>query len=174
MCHEQNGAAAVDDFVHLRKAFLLKLRVAHGQNFIDNEDLRIQVRGHRECQSHIHATRVMFDGRFEKFLCSCEINNLVKLRVNLAPAHAQDCSVQINIFTASKVRMKAGANVEKASYFSVKLGAASGRFENPREYFQQRRFSGAVGPDDAHNLSRVDLEIDVLQRPENLADRMSV
>ena len=116
----------------------------------------------------------MFDGRFEKFLCSCEINNLVKLRVNLAPAHAQDRSVQINILTASKVRMKAGANIEKASYFSVQLGAASGGFDNPREYFEQRRFSGAVGPDDAHNLSRVDLEIDVLQRPENLADRMSV
>src|SRR5437773_7906269 len=174
MCHEQNGAAAVDDFVHLRKAFLLKLRVAHGQHFIDNEDLRIQVRGHRKCQSHIHATRVMFDGRFEKFLRSREINNLVKLRVDLAPAHAQDCSVQINILTASKIRMKAGANVEQASYFAVQFGAAGGGFDNAREYLKQRRFSGAVGPDDAHYLSRVDLEVDVLERPENLGDRMSV
>src|SRR6266496_1426104 len=119
MCHEQNGSAAVDDFVHLRKAFLLELRVAHGQHFIDNEDLRIQVRGHSECQSHIHATRVMLDGRFEKFLRSREVNNLVKLRVDLAPAHAQDRSVQINILTASEVRMEASANVEQASYLAV-------------------------------------------------------
>src|SRR5438105_8800243 len=119
MCHEQNGSAAVDGFVHLRKAFLLELCVAHGQHFIDNEDLRIQVRGHGESQTHIHTTRVMFDSRFEKLLGARETYDFIKLRVDLAPAHAQDRSVEINILTASEIRMKAGANVEQASYFPV-------------------------------------------------------
>src|SRR5436853_5656710 len=174
MCHEQNGSAAVDGFVHLRKAFLLELCVAHGQHFIDNEDLRIQVRSHGECQSHIHATRVTFDRRLEKSLGARKIYDFVEFRVNLAPAHTQDGSVQINVFTSAEIRMKASANVEQAAYFPVQFSAAGGGFDNPGEYFQQRRFPGAVGPDDAHNLSRVDLEIDVLQRPENLGDRMSV
>src|SRR5207237_9719591 len=109
----------IDNFVHLCKAFLLKLGVAHGQHFIDNEDLRIQVRGDGESQTHIHTTRVMFDSRFEKFLGARKTYDFIKLRVDLAPAHAQDRSVQINILTSSKVRMKAGADVEQASYFPV-------------------------------------------------------
>src|SRR5229473_2710702 len=126
MCHEQNGPAAVDDFVHLRKALLLELRVTHGQHFIDNEDLGIQVRGDRECQPHIHAARVMFDGSFEKLLSPREIYDFIELRVDLAPAHAQDGSVQINILTSGEVWMKASANVEQASYFPVQFGAAGG------------------------------------------------
>src|SRR2546429_2323377 len=162
MCHEQNRSAAVDDFVHLRKAFLLELCVAHGQHFIDNEDLRIQVRGHGECQSHIHPTRVTLDRRLEKSFGSGKIYDVVEFRVNLASAHAQYSSVQIHVFTSAKIRMKAGANVEQASYFSVQFGTAGGGLDNPRQYFQQRRFPGAVGADDAHNLSRIDLEADVL------------
>src|SRR6266508_4754506 len=131
MRDQQNGSAAVDNFVHLRKALLLKFGIAHGEHFIDNEYLRVEVRGHGECQPHIHTTRVMFDRSFEKLLSAREINDFIKLRVDLAPAHAQDRAVQINILTASEVRMKAGANVEKTSYFPVQFGAARGGFENP-------------------------------------------
>src|SRR5438309_2758599 len=118
MGHEQNGSAAVDDFVHLCKAFLLELRVAHRQHFIDNEDLRIQVRRHGKCQSHIHPTGVTLDRRLEKSLGARKIYDFVEFRVNLAPAHAQDCSVQIDVFTSAKIRVEASANVEQASYFT--------------------------------------------------------
>src|SRR5437660_11966800 len=99
MCHEQNGSAAVDDFVHLRKACLLELRVAHRQHFIDNEDLRIQVRRYGKCQSHIHPTEVTLDRRLEKSLASLKIYYVAEFRANFAPAHAQDCSVHIDTCT---------------------------------------------------------------------------
>src|SRR6266511_6295643 len=42
--------------------------------------------------------------------------------------------------------------------------ARGGAPTQPGEAFEQRRLAGAIGPDDAHDLARVDLERDVRER----------
>ena len=48
------------------------------------------------------------------------------------------------------------------------LDAALGRLGDAREDLQQRRFARAVAADDADHLAVLDLEADVLERPELL------
>ena len=49
---------------------------------------------------------------------------------------------------------------------------ALGRLGDAREDLEQRRLAGAVAPDDAEHLAALDLEADVLERPE-LLDRVA-
>ena len=55
MAHEEHGAAAASDFAHLAEALFLELRVADRQHLVDDQDLRLKVRGDREGEPHIHA-----------------------------------------------------------------------------------------------------------------------
>ena len=49
------GSACFGDVAHFAQAFFLKLRIAHGQDFVDQEDLRFQVGGDGESQADVHA-----------------------------------------------------------------------------------------------------------------------
>ena len=42
--------------------------------------------------------------------------------------------------------------------------AAAGRAVQPRHDVEERGLAGAIGPDHAHDLARLDMEVDVLHR----------
>ena len=52
---EQDRAAVAADVAHLAEALLLERGVADGEHFVDDQDLGLEVRGHRERQPHVHA-----------------------------------------------------------------------------------------------------------------------
>jgi hypothetical protein len=62
--------------------------------------------------------------------------------------------------------VEAGADFEQAADPPVQFDLAGGRFGDPRENFEERRFAGAVAADNAHDLPVIDLEVQVLERPE--------
>ena len=62
--------------------------------------------------------------------------------------------------------MEAGANFQEARDGAANVHAALGRAGDTAQDLQQRRFSGAVGADDADPFALRDLELDILQRPE--------
>jgi hypothetical protein len=45
MSNQEYRTTTLDDFAHLRETLQLKLGVSHGQHFIDNKYLRIEVGG---------------------------------------------------------------------------------------------------------------------------------
>jgi len=97
VAHEQDGAAGAGDLVHLAQALALELEVAHGQDLVDEEDLRVEVRGHREGQAHVHAARVALDRRVDEGLHAREGHDLVELPVDLPLAHPEDGAVQVDV-----------------------------------------------------------------------------
>ena len=52
---KNDRTSAVGNRTHLSDALALELRVTHGQNLVSDQNIRVQVSGHRECQAHIHA-----------------------------------------------------------------------------------------------------------------------
>ena len=52
---EQDRPAVAADVAHLAEALPLERGVADGQHLVDDQDLRFEMRRHRERQPHVHA-----------------------------------------------------------------------------------------------------------------------
>src|SRR5215469_9642284 len=95
----------------------------------------------RESETHIHAARIALNRCVEKFLNSRKIDNLIKLLSDLGTFHTQDRSIQEDVLTPSKLRMKSGTNLEQTSHSAVQFDLSLGRVCNQREDLEQRRFT---------------------------------
>jgi hypothetical protein len=79
---------------------ILKRDVTYRQYFINQQNLRFQMSCGGEGEAHIHAAGVALNGRVEKFLNPCKIDNLIELLRDLDAFHAQDSPVQENVLSA--------------------------------------------------------------------------
>ena len=68
------------DVVHLaRGTCCWNSRVADGEHLVDEQDLRLEVRGDREREPHVHPARVALHRRVEEPLDLGELDDLVEL-----------------------------------------------------------------------------------------------
>ena len=65
------------------------MRVADGQHLVDDQDLRLEVRGDREGQADVHPGGVALHRRVEELLDLGEGDDLVELAVDLGLPHAR-------------------------------------------------------------------------------------
>ena len=110
-----------------------------------------------------------FTGSLDKLLQFGEGDNLVKLALDLRAPHPENCAAQENVLASGEVGMKTGADFEQAADPSAEFNFAGGRPGDARKNFQQCRFAGAVVTDDADQFALADLQIDVVERPQNLS-----
>ena len=157
------------DVLHLAEALALKLRVAHRQHLIDDQDLGVQVRGDREGQPHIHAGGITLHRRIEELLHARKIDDRVELAGDLLAPHAEDGAVEIDVLASGQLGMKAGADLEQAADAAVQIDLARARLGDAAEDLQQRALARAIAPDDADDLTLLDVEADVAQRREGFA-----
>src|ERR1043166_9800557 len=87
---EQHGSTAFGDFAHFAEAFLLKLCVAHGQDFVNDQNLGFEMRGDGKRKPNIHAAAVAFDGCIKEFFDLGKSDDLVELAPNLLARHTQN------------------------------------------------------------------------------------
>ena len=104
---------------HLAQAFFLKGGVAHRQDFVHQEDLRLQVGRHRKGQADIHAGGIALHRGVQELLHLGEGDDLVELPVDLRLFHPQDGAVQIDVFPAGEFGMKAGAHFQEGAHPAV-------------------------------------------------------
>ena len=78
MADEDHGAAFTLDVGHAAEALALELGVADGKDLIDDEDVRLEMGGHREGQSKVHARRVPLDRGVEELSEAGELDDLVE------------------------------------------------------------------------------------------------
>ena len=139
---------------HPSEALLLKGAVADGEHFVDDQDLRLEVRGDGEGQPHIHAAGVALDRRIDEFFDPGKSRRSRRTCASISrAAHAEDRAVQIDVFAAGQLGVKAGADFQQAGHAALDQRAAFGRLGDPREDLEQRRFAGAVASDDADDLA---------------------
>src|SRR5436853_3366717 len=174
MTDEQNRAALFRDIAHFAEALLLKGRVADGKHFIDEQNFRLQVRGHRERQSHIHAAGVVFDGCVHELFDFGESYDLIELLGYLGSLHSENRSIEKDVFAAGKLGMKPGSHLQQAAYAAVQIDLAHCRLGYSRPDLEQRRLSRAVTADYSDYFARFDMEAHVPQRPYHIVRRLAV
>jgi hypothetical protein len=165
---KDRAALALGDVLHFAEALFLELGIAHGEHLINDEDLRLQVRGDGEGEADVHAAGVMLDRRVEEHLGFRKGDDLVELAVDLLAGHAEDGAVEVDILAAGKLGMEAGADLEKAGDAALDIDASGGGLGDAAEDLQEGRFARAVATDDADDFARRDVEGDILECPEIL------
>jgi hypothetical protein len=69
----------------------------------------------------------MLERRIQKFGDFRKRHDLIKLAPNLPPAHAENRSVQIDIFAAGELKMKSRADFKQTAHGPTNLRPARGR-----------------------------------------------
>src|SRR6266566_1797602 len=88
MGDEDDGATGAGNVPHLAQAFFLEIDVAYGENFVDEEDLRLEVGSDGEGQADVHSGRIMLHRRVDELFKLGEGDDFVELAADLALAHA--------------------------------------------------------------------------------------
>ena len=156
------------DIVHFSKALFLKFGIADSQHFVDNQNLRLEVRGHRKRKPNVHSRRIVLHRRVEKFFDLGKGDDFIELLADFPLRHAEDGAVEEDVLPSGELRMEAGADLEQARNASPQRDPPLRRLGDAAQNLEQRAFSGAVAADDAENLALLDLEAHILERPEFL------
>src|SRR5687768_17149064 len=158
MADQQHGSPLSGEITHLTETLALEARVPDGEDFVDQQNLRLQMRGDGKRQPEIHPAGVVLYLCVDELLDFGEIDDLVKLGVDLAPAHAEDRAVQVDVLAPAELRMKAGADLQQRADTADQVDRARGRLGDTREDLEQGAFARPVASDDADDLAAVNLE----------------
>jgi len=89
----------------------------------------------REGQPHEHAARVSLDGCVDEARDARELHDLVKLPDDLSPGHAQDGTIEKDVFPSSEFLMKSRADLEEARDSAIDPHSSLGGDGNPAQNF---------------------------------------
>ena len=129
----------------------------------------LEMRGDRKREPHVHAARVALHRRVDELLDASELDNFVELARDLALAHPEDRTVEVDVFTPCQLRVEARADLEQAAEPTAHVGVAGGGLGDPGEDAQESGLAGAVLADDPDDLTLVDVERHIAHRPEGVA-----
>jgi hypothetical protein len=149
-----------------RVALLLKGLVPDRKHLVEQQQVGVDVHRDREPEPHVHPRRVRAHGDVGEGLELGEAQDLLDVLVDVAALEAVDRRVEVDVLAPRELRVEAGADLDQRADASADRKRAGRRREDPRDQLEQRRLARAVPPDDPEGLARLDVEIDVAQRPE--------
>ena len=76
---KDSSSFTLTNILHLANGFLLKLCISDSEDFVNNEDFRIQMGCNRETETNGHTGGVTLNGCIYISFASRKIDNLVKL-----------------------------------------------------------------------------------------------
>ena len=122
MRDEHDRAPGLAQVLHPTETPALELGVTDGQHLVDEQDLRLEVRGDRECQAHGHPARVPLHRSVEERLDTGEVDDLVELADTISRLlHPEDRAVQEDVLATRQLRVEAGPDLEQAADASANL-----------------------------------------------------
>ena len=158
------GEQAIDAFF----AFTGEIGVADRHHFVHQQDFRLDGRRDAETESRLHAGGIGKDRRVDKRPDVREIDDIVHQRVHLGARTPLQNAIENDIFAPGKLGTETRPQREHhgnaSAHFQVALEAAV----DPADNREQRRLAAAVRPDQTDPLAPVYLEIDMVERRENL------
>ncbi len=110
---QDHGAAARAQVGEALLALALEGRVADRQHLVDQQDVGVDVDGHREAQPHVHAGGVVLHRLVDELLDPAEVDDLVEAPVELATGQAQDRAVEVDVLPAGQLGVEAAAELEQ-------------------------------------------------------------
>ena len=139
--YEQERFALLLQGAHPFEALGLEGNVADGEDFIDEEDIRINFHRDREAETHIHAAGVMLHWRVDKIFQPGEFHNVVHAANHILARDAKNGGVQDRVFTSGEFGMKARAEFEERGDAAFGMHAAGGGGHGSRDQAEQGAFA---------------------------------
>src|SRR5205807_6188671 len=118
--------------------------------------------------AHVHPARVALHRGVDEPLDLGERDDLVELRLDLAPPHPEHRAVQVDVVAARELRVETGADLEQRADGAADARLAGGRHGDARQDLEQRRLARAVVADDADGPPALDPERRVPEGPDLL------
>src|SRR5262245_29204157 len=144
----------------------LKGRIADCQNLVEQEDVRLEMRRYREAEAHVHARRVVLDGRVDEVAHAGKVDDAFELLDDLPAPHAEDGTAQVDVLAASQFWVESRSHLDQSGKATADSDFAGGRRRHLRQQLENGALAGTVVTDDAERLTSRDLEGDVAKRPE--------
>src|SRR5919108_1141004 len=147
-------------------ALTLKGLVAHGEDLVQQQDVRLDMRRDRETETHVHAGGIRLHRKVDEAFELGERNDLVEPLADLLPLQSVDRAAQEDVLAPGELRMEAGAEFEQGPDPSADGDSARRGREDPGDETKQRRLPGAIPSHETDGLARLDLERDIPNRPD--------
>ena len=164
----QKRRSSRQKLLHTALAPLAELIVADRQNLIDNQDIRLNHRRHRESKPRLHTGRIILNRRIQEFLDLGEFDYLIKMSLHELPAVPQHSPVQENILPGCHFEVKARAQLDHRSDRPAHPHRPAVRLQNPRDRLEERGLARPVPADQPPRLALLHMKVHILQREELL------
>ncbi len=97
----------------LAEALALEGLVPDGEDLVEQQDVRFDVRRDRKTEAHVHPRGIRAHRQVDEVLEACEGHDLVELLADHGPPQAVDRPVEVDVLTARHVGMEARAELEQ-------------------------------------------------------------
>src|SRR5439155_17583983 len=159
--HEDDRLLGRAELADLGEAFVLEVLVTDREHFVHEENVRLQMHGDRETETHVHAARVGLHRRIEE---AADVGELLDRRhraVHLPARETEERAVEVRVLSAAEVRVESGADLKERGYATVHLQRSTAWLRRTREQLEQGRLPRPVRANDAEGRARLDREADV-------------
>ena len=164
MADKHNGLAFFLELLKLPVTFCLEKHVSHGQSLVHNQDLRVDIDGHRKSQPYKHTAGIGFHRLVHIVPNIRKLQYLRQLFLNLLLGKTDHGAVEIHILNTIVLHVKSRPQLQQSGYPSVYLHLAGSRAQHSGDDLKNRGLTGTVGADNAHRLPLMNRHIYVPQR----------
>ena len=173
MRDEHDRAATPLELVDLPEALALEFLITDREDLVQEEHVRLNVRGDRKAEPHVHTGGVGAHRQVDEPLQLGECDDLVHQLTDACPGEPMDRAVQVDVLAPREVLVEPGTELEERADSPPDFDPARGRLEDSRDQLQQRRLAGAVAADEPECLAGLDLERDIAKGPDLVHGRAS-
>jgi len=149
-------------------AFFLEGLIAHGQNFVDEDDIGLAVDGRGEGQPEVHAGGEILELHVLELFQLGKLEDVIIDGIGLPAAHAQDGGVDEDVLRRRQLGLEAHAQLQERSNLAIQGYRAAVGVHDTGQHLEQCGLARAVAADDAEGLAPADFKADILHRPELL------
>jgi hypothetical protein len=115
MAHEYGRFACGAEFRHRAETLALEFCVTRGEDFVNNDNFRLEVGGNCEGETEPHSVGILLERCINKPLYSGKDRDLVNPVSDVPAGHAEKRAVQVDVLSARQFWMKPRADLEYGS-----------------------------------------------------------
>src|SRR5262249_32366740 len=102
-----------------------------GDHFVDDQDLRFEMRRDGKAKSNMHAAAIALHRSIKELLDIRKCNDLIELARDLGTSHPKNGAVEKDVFPAGQFGMEPCAHLEEARDPAPQDRASPRRLRNP-------------------------------------------
>lgn len=154
------------DGLHSFVGLLTKAPVASAEDFVDQQELRLDAGGDRKAEAQAHATGIGAQRQIEEIPKLAEFDNVRRQITDGFPAQTQHSAAQLNVLVACRLRVESQIAAEKGRYPAIDILVARAWSINPGKRSKERALAGAILADQADAIAWSRREGNVVENPD--------